>query len=222
MKKTFKIIALVIFSFLTGCSDNKTNNEQINAEVEQPKSSELGIDSMQINSKDELIIVEEHISEDIEAEILDSIIYKILTNAKLENKYQIAYSHDPYKITGMFNNDEIMDTAFLVKDANNTKEGLIIRYGLSDPYDMTILGAGTEVLGQRFDDLIWVGDFRTIPRGSKRASNVDENGEIIAGEIPDSLKIELPNDGVYIHARESCGGGIIYSDNESYKWIQQE
>ena len=78
------------------------------------------------------------------------------------------------------------------------------------------------MLNQAFDDFIWVGEFKTIPKGSKAASNVGEDGEIITEVIPDSLKTILPNDGIFIHASESCGGGIIYSDNESYQWIQQE
>lgn len=222
MKNTFKIIALVIFSTLTACSNSNNTDEQINAELEEPKSQESVIDSTQTKNKQELKIIEESTSEDLEIEIIDSAIYKLLSNVSLEKKYQIAYSHDPYKVTGFFNNDHTVDTAFIIINTENNKEGLIIKYGLTDPYDMTILGAGKEVLGQRFDDFNWVGDFKTIPKGSKRASNVDDDGEIITEEIPDSLKTELPNDGIYIHASESCGGGIIFFDNNSYQWIQQE
>ena len=35
-------------------------------------------------------------------------------------------------------------------------------------------------------------------------------------------KIKLENDGICIHAEESCGGGIIYLNNGKYEWIQQE
>ncbi len=222
MTNTFKIIALITFSFLIACSDNQNSNKQINAELEvtepvRPKTnSKLPDVEREIQANNELVLGVP------ELEILDSSIYKILTNVGFEKKYEIAYSHDPYKITGMFNNDDFLDTAFIVKDIDNNKEGLIIRYGLSNPYDLTILGAGKKVLGQRFDEFNWVGDFKTIPKGSKKASNVDDDGEIITEEIPNSLKIELPNDGIYIHASESCGGGIIYFDDESYQWIQQE
>lgn len=41
-------------------------------------------------------------------------------------------------------------------------------------------------------------------------------------EIKEEDKIKLPNDGIFIHADESCGGGIIYLNNGKYNWIQQE
>ena len=219
MKNTFKLISLITFSFLVSCTENIKKNNPINAEVDIQSPTDSSIESS-IETENEIAEAFDVDSSDIE--ILDSAIHQILSVVGLDKKYQISYNHDPYKITGLFNNDDILDTAFIVKDIQNNKEGLIIRHGLNDPYDLTIFGAGKTVLNQSFDDFIWVGDFKTIAEGSKAASNVDEEGEIISEEIPDSLKTELPNDGIFIHASESCGGGIIYNDNSSYHWIQQE
>lgn len=48
-------------------------------------------------------------------------------------------------------------------------------------------------------------------------------GEIITEEeVQESDKIKLPNDGISIHADETCGGGIIYLNKGKFEWIQQE
>jgi hypothetical protein len=45
---------------------------------------------------------------------------------------------------------------------------------------------------------------------------------LAADQIPAEDWVTLPNDGIYIHQAESCGGGVIYLDKGKYKWIQQE
>src|SRR6478752_9491282 len=107
---------------------------------------------------------------------------------------------------------------FLLQDKKTGKEGLWIKHGGLDEH--FLLGGGQEVLYQKFDDFSWVGIFQKIEKGTKVASNIDEEtGEILLKDIPDSLKTILPADGIYIHALESCGGGIIYWDHERYNWI---
>ena len=41
-------------------------------------------------------------------------------------------------------------------------------------------------------------------------------------DVKEENKIKLPNDAIFIHQAESCGGGIIYWENRKYHWIQQE
>ena len=77
-------------------------------------------------------------------------------------------------------------------------------------------------LGQGFDDMEWIGIFEKAPKGDVYWNNV-ESGEIISEEdVKEANKIKLPNDGIYVHAAESCGGGVIYLKNGKFEWIQQE
>jgi hypothetical protein len=81
---------------------------------------------------------------------------------------------------------------------------------------------GKEVLGQGFDDISWVGIFEKAPQGEIYWNNVID-GEIISDEeMKESDKINLLNDGIFIHQAESCGGGVIYLKDGKFEWIQQE
>jgi len=152
---------------------------------------------------------------------MDSILTAYISSLGLDEKYYISTNHNPYMISGYFNWDEIMDTAVLLQDKITGKEGLLIKHGAID--EQFLFGAGEEVLSQNFDDFSWVGAFQKVYKGTKASSNIDEEtGEIMIEDVPDSLKTTLPADGIYIHASESCGGGIIYWDHEEYNWIQQE
>ncbi len=151
----------------------------------------------------------------------DSILTTYINSLGLDEQYDISINHNPYMITGYFNLDEIVDTAILLQDKKTGKEGLLIKHGASE--EQYLLGAGQEVLSQKFDDFNWVGVFQKVNKGTKAASNIDEEtGEIMLEDVADSLKTTLHSDGIYIHASESCGGGIIYWDHDEYNWIQQE
>ncbi|MCH5597482.1 hypothetical protein [Niabella ginsengisoli] len=82
---------------------------------------------------------------------------------------------------------------------------------------------GKEILGQGFDDLEWVGVFEVAPKNEIYYNNVNDDGEIITEEqVKETDKIKLPNDGIFIHQKETGGGGIIYLKNGKFEWIQQE
>ena len=82
---------------------------------------------------------------------------------------------------------------------------------------------GKEIAGQGFDDIDWVGIFEVAPKNEIYYNNVNDDGEIIMeDEVKETDKIRLPNDGIFIHQSESCGGGVIYLKNGKFEWIQQE
>lgn len=141
--------------------------------------------------------------------------------AKLHSKNESASKiHTILRnITGDFDGDTKQDTAYIVADAASGKHGLKI---ILSTNKVDYFGMGKEVLNQGFDDLNWAGIFQTAPKGKSYANNVDEHGEIITDSIPAENWITLPNDGIYLHAEESCGGGVIYLDRGKYNWIQQE
>ncbi|MBO9585795.1 MAG: hypothetical protein J7574_16645 [Flavobacterium sp.] len=116
------------------------------------------------------------------------------------------------------NLDEIVE---IFRSTKNGKSGLKITFGNGKRTDY--LGFGKNVLGQGFDEMDWVGKFEKAPKGEIVWNNVNDDGEIMGEEeVKEEDKIKLPDDGFFIHAEESCGGGIIYLKNGKYEWIQQE
>jgi len=128
--------------------------------------------------------------------------------------------HHPNSISCDLDGDEIADTVKLVQSTRNKKYGLKIIFGNKK---ITYLGMGKDVLGQGFDDLNWVGVFERAPKGDSYWNNVNDDGEIISEEeVKEKDKVVLPNDGIFIHEAESCGGGVIYLNKGKFEWIQQE
>lgn len=173
----------------------------------------------------------EHIeTQTSEIETVDSIISNkteinttdnnvIINQLANHNAITISQKHDPNIILCDLDGDNLSDTVQIVLNSTNEKYGLRIIFGNGK---ITYFGMGKEVLGQDFDDLDWVGKFEVAPKGEVYFNNVN-GGEIITEEeVQESDKIKLPNDGIYIHADESCGGGIIYLNNGRFEWIQQE
>jgi hypothetical protein len=133
---------------------------------------------------------------------------------------QISQIHKPNYIVCDLDGDSIKDSVLLVMNTRNKKYGLKIVFGNGR---IDYLGMGNNVLGQDFDDFDWVGEFRKIDKGKICWNNVDTEGLILTDEqILEKDKIKLPNDGIFVHQSEACGGGIIYLKNGKYEWIQRE
>lgn len=143
-------------------------------------------------------------------------------NINQESKYNtiISKRHNPNSIFCELDGDDLSDTVQIVQHIKNKKYGLKIIFGNTN---LEYLELGDEILGQGFDDLSWVGVFEKAPKGDVYWNNVNVDGEIIMeGEVKEINKIKLPNDGIFIHQAESCGGGVIYMENGKFKWIQQD
>ncbi|SHH06806.1 hypothetical protein [Flavobacterium johnsoniae] len=133
----------------------------------------------------------------------------------------ISAKHKTNKILCDLDGDGKNETVEIVRSTNNDKSGLriIFRNGNRTDY----FGMGHNILGQGFDEIDWAGVFEKASKGNIVWNNVNEDGEIMGDEeIKEEDKIKLPNDGIFIHADESCGGGIIYLNNGKYDWVQQE
>lgn len=131
----------------------------------------------------------------------------------------ISEKHNPNSIVCDLDGDKLQDSVQIVLNKNNMKYGLKISFGNKNT---EYLGMGIEVLGQGFDDLNWVGIFEVAPQNEIYYNNVDDVGNLITEEeVKETDKIKLPNDGIFIHQSESCGGGIIYLKNGKFDWIQQ-
>ncbi|MCD9855887.1 hypothetical protein LUD75_14270 [Epilithonimonas sp. JDS] len=132
----------------------------------------------------------------------------------------ISKKHKPNTISLDLDGDGLMDIVNIVQDLENQKYGLEILFGNKK---MDILGVGKDIAGQGIDDIEWVGIFEVAPKNEVYYNNVSDDGEILSeDQVKESDKIKLPNDGIFIHNAESCGGGVIYLKNGKYEWIQQE
>ena len=133
----------------------------------------------------------------------------------------ISTKHKVNKITCDLDGDNLDETVEIVRSTNSGKSGLRITFGNGKKTDY--LGLGNNVLQQGFDEIDWAGIFEKAPKNEVYWNNVSDDGEIMGDEeIKEEDKIKLLNDGIFIHAEESCGGGVIYMKDGKYEWIQQE
>lgn len=141
-------------------------------------------------------------------------------NQEAKDTIIISQKHKPNSISCDLDGDNLPDVVKIVQNTNNKKYGLEIIFGNKK---VEYLGMGKDILGQGFDDINWVGIFEKAPKNEIYWNNVNDDGEIISEEdVKEIDKIKLPNDGIFIHQSESCGGGVIYLKNGKFEWIQQE
>ncbi len=133
----------------------------------------------------------------------------------------LSTKHKTNKILCDLDGDKLNETVEFFRSTKNDKSGLKITYGNGKKVDY--LGFGNDILQQGFDEIDWVGIFEKAPKNEVYFNNVNDAGDIIGEEdVKEEDKIKLLNDGIFIHADESCGGGVIYLKNGKYQWIQQE
>lgn len=133
----------------------------------------------------------------------------------------LSTKHKTNKILCDLDGDSLDETVEIFRSTKNDKSGLKVTFSNGKRIDY--LGFGNDILGQGFDEIDWVGIFEKAPKNEVYFDNVNEDGDIIGEEqVAEENKIKLPNDGIFIHAEESCGGGVIYLKNGKYEWIQQE
>jgi len=148
-------------------------------------------------------------------------IKKQVENTNNADTIVISTKHKVNKIVCDLDGDHINETVEIVRSTKSGKSGLRITFGNGNKTDY--LGLGNNVLNQGFDEIDWAGIFEKAPKNEVYWNNVNDDGEIMDDEeINEEDKIKLLNDGIYIHAEESCGGGVIYLKDGKYEWIQQE
>lgn len=141
-------------------------------------------------------------------------------NLSKQDTIVLSQIHELNPVFCDMDGDKRTDTVQIVQNANNQKYGLKFIFGNGR---IEYLGMGQAVLGQGFDDFNWIGVFNSVPKGGVYYNNVNADGDIITeDEVKAEDKIKLPNDGVFVHQLESCGGGIIYLRKGKFEWIQQE
>jgi len=136
-----------------------------------------------------------------------------------DTTYEISKEHTPFMVTGLFNSDDILDTAILIRHKSTGKDALFIKHGGKDEF--LLLKNGKDV-GFDFPDFNWIGQFEIIKKKTNIWNNVID-GEIVGeDQIPENKKMTLKNEAIFIHQDEGGGGGIIYYKNGKYIWVQQD
>ena len=148
-------------------------------------------------------------------------IERTKTEKKDNDTIEISTKHKINKIICDLDGDKLNEIVEIVKSTKSGKSGLRIVFGNGKRTDY--FGMGNEILKQGFEEIDWAGIFEKAPKNETYWNNVNEDGDILSEEeIKESDKIKLLQDGIFMHAEESCGGGIIYLKNGNYEWIQQE
>ena len=160
-----------------------------------------------------------------QSENLQFIKKDSLKKVQIKNKdndtIEISKKHKVNKIVCDLDGDKLNEIVEIVRSTKSGKSGLRILFGNGKRTDY--LGMGNPILGQGFNEIDWAGIFEKAPKNKTYWNNVNDEGEILLdNEIKETDKIILQNDGIFMHADESCGGGIIYLKDGKYKWIQQE
>lgn len=146
---------------------------------------------------------------------------KTQVEKNLNDTIEISKKHKINKITCDLDGDKLNETVEIVRSKKNGKSGLRIAFGNGKRTDY--FGMGNDILSQGFNEIDWAGIFEKAPKNKTYWNNVNDDGDILSEEeIKESDKIKLLNDGIFMHAEESCGGGIIYMKNGKYQWIQKE
>jgi hypothetical protein len=151
----------------------------------------------------------------------NNTVIKRETEVKNTDTIVTSKKHKTNKILCDLDGDNLNEIVEIIRNTKNGKSGLRIIFGNGNRTDY--FGMGKNILEQGFDEIDWAKIFEKAPKNEIYWNNVNEDGEILSEEeIKEVDKIKLLNDGIYVHAEESCGGGIIYLKNGKYEWIQQE
>ena len=123
------------------------------------------------------------------------------------------------KLIGDFNGDNTADIAFIVKNKNNNKTGVLIIHN-SKNQENYVFGAGKEV--DYMTDLSWIEVFKILPKNDVVSPTLvdEETGDIIGQD--ESRNFTLIGNGIYMGVEESHGGGIIFWNGKEYQWYHIE
>jgi len=131
--------------------------------------------------------------------------------------YQLFPAEAPSFMKGDFFGDGISDWAFLAKDSIGQVHLIYINEG--EKRQLHWLGKEDDPFN--LNDYSWAQVFQKAPAGSVLWANyVDGHRDF--KEVPESEKVILEYDALYLHLREACGGGFIYWQNGDFHWLQQE
>lgn len=207
MKKIMKLLLAAFIIFFISCS------EKSDSAINTATSKEVFLKDSTIT--DETVKVKTLSKETKE---LVAILTDSLRKHPELNKYNLYTEVDTFFVTGDFYGDKTEDIALLIKDEYEVKL-CIINYGLEP--DIKILGNKQKWDSLNVDDFSWVGEFRAVKKGETLWSNYIDDFRNFE-DVPESEKVQLDYDALFVHQSESCGGGFIFWKDGKFNWLQQE
>lgn len=206
--KTFKILKLCsLFTILLITCQKKDGKKAVTSVV----------DTIKVQNE----IKTEHQQTQIISKETDSVIIalnNIIYNFNELKGYKVFSEVDTFFIKGDFFGDQIEDIAILIELKSNVKL-CVINFGQDTL--IRIIGNNQKWDFTGMDDFSWAGKFRVAEKGEILWSNYVDDFRRFK-EVPESEKVILDYDAIYVHASESCGGGYIFWQDEKFKWLQQE
>jgi hypothetical protein len=146
-------------------------------------------------------------------------VYNVSTSYGFDTSYDLSNTHNPFLVTGFFNADDTLDTAMIIRNKATGKDALFLKHGGTNETYFIKTGKDVE---HNFENLNWVREFKVIQKGTKIFDDVID-GEIVGeDQVPESKKVLLKTDAIFMHEDEGGGGGVIYFKNGKYVWVQQD
>ncbi|MDH4473951.1 MAG: hypothetical protein QE487_15195 [Fluviicola sp.] len=144
-------------------------------------------------------------------------VAELLTKFPELSKYKVFTGFKDFAIEGDFYGTKTNDLAIMLS-RNDTVKICVIRAGKKNRFHF--LGTGNDELPMGID-YSWAGKFETVKGGEILWSNYEDDFRSL-DQVPESEKVVLDYDAIYVHALESCGGGFIFWKNGKFNWLQQE
>ncbi|KAA3642659.1 MAG: hypothetical protein DWP98_13385 [Bacteroidetes bacterium] len=133
------------------------------------------------------------------------------------NGFDLYVDANFFGIIGDFFGDNINDHVFYIIDSTNKVKLALIDKGIKQK--VYILGLHDDPFD--IDDYKWAEIIKKVNRGEVLWSNFTDDFRKLS-EVPESEKIYLNYDALYLHAAESCGRGFVYWKSGKFHWLQQE
>lgn len=202
------IISIIVIC-LASCTQKKDTQTNLNSNDPQPNQNIELIDSIKKDVVQSINADTLNSDSNTSADSINNLLWQFdeLKTFSVTNRFETNY------VNGDFYGDGIEDIAALVEKGDQV--GLcIINQNESASY--YLFGDDDHI-----EDYLWAGVFKKVPAGDTLWSNYEEDFRNFK-DVPDSEKVILDYDALFLHAQESCGGGFVFWKDGKFNWLQQE
>lgn len=202
-------IISIILICLASCTQKKDTQTNLNSNDPQPNQNIELIDSIKKDVVQSINADTLNSDSNTSADSINNLLWQFdeLKTFCVTNRFETNY------VNGDFYGDGIEDIAALVEKGDQV--GLcIINQNESASY--YLFGDDDHI-----EDYLWAGVFKKVPAGDTLWSNYEEDFRNFK-DVPDSEKVILDYDALFLHAQESCGGGFVFWKDGKFNWLQQE
>jgi len=131
--------------------------------------------------------------------------------------FNLYPAKEPRILQGDFFDDGFSDWAFQAKDSLGRVHIVFIDEG--PKREIRFLGGQEDPFNS--EDYSWAQVFKKAEAGEVLWANYIDDYRSF-DSVPDSEKLILKYDALYMHLAEACGGGYVYWKDGEFHWLQQE